>query len=128
LQPPDDDVAALLLARADDDIGLVRACVALHDVSDAIVGFHAQQAAEKLLKAVLARRRIDHPFTHDLERLLELVEAAVGARPPGADSAAALTPWAVQFRYGDAPEDVLDRSEALALLEALRGWVIASLD
>jgi hypothetical protein len=125
LRPPDDDVAAVLLARADDDIGLVRACIGLHDVADAIVGFHAQQAAEKLLKAILARRRVDYPFTHDLERLLEVVDVAVGVSPPGADSVAALTPWAVQFRYGDAPEDVFDRSETLALLETLRAWVVS---
>ncbi|MEJ7798591.1 MAG: HEPN domain-containing protein [Solirubrobacteraceae bacterium] len=72
----------MLLARADEDIALVRACAELDEVTDAIVGFHAQQAAEKLLKATLARRRIGYPFTHDLERLLALVEGALGESAP----------------------------------------------
>lgn len=124
---PEDDVGALLLARADDDIRLVRASVGVAEITDTIVGFHAQQAAEKLLKAALAHRRIGYPFTHDLERLLELVEEAVGDSAPGEESVAALTPWAVEFRYGEVPEDELDRSLTLALLDGLRAWVVASL-
>ncbi|MGH2970110.1 MAG: hypothetical protein ACRDK0_13755 [Solirubrobacteraceae bacterium] len=54
---PEDDVAALLPARADDDIALVRAALGVAEITDTIVGFHAQQAAEKLLKAALARSR-----------------------------------------------------------------------
>jgi len=34
--------------------------------------FHAQQAAEKALKAVLVQRRILFPKSHDLERLMDL--------------------------------------------------------
>lgn len=127
MQPPEDDVAGLLLARAEDDIALVRASVDAAELTDSIVGFHAQQAAEKLLKAALARRRVAYPFTHDLERLLELAEEAVGERPPEEDSLAALTPWAVEFRYGEVPEDDLDRPQTLALLEGLRAWVVALL-
>lgn len=127
MQPPEDDVAALLLARAEEDIALVRASLGAAEITDSIVGFHAQQAAEKLLKAALARRRVTYPFTHDLERLLELAEGALGERPPEEGSLAALTPWAVEFRYGDVPEGDLDRSRTLALLERLRAWVVASL-
>lgn len=36
------------------------------------VAFHIQQAAEKLLKALLASRSIEYPRTHDLEALLDL--------------------------------------------------------
>ena len=127
MQPPEDDVAAALLARADDDIALVRASVGLGEITDAIAGFHAQQAAEKLLKSVLARRRVSYPFTHDLERLLELVEETLGESPPGEESIGALTPWAVEFRYGEASEDDLDCSRTLALLDGLRAWVVDSL-
>lgn len=127
MRPPEDDVAALLLARADDDIALVRASVGLGEITDTIVGFHAQQAAEKLLKAALARRRVSYPFTHDLERLLELVEEALGESPPGEESIGALAPWAVEFRYGEVPDDQLDRSLTLALLDGLRAWVADSL-
>jgi hypothetical protein len=42
------DLARVLLARAVDDETLVRKLCSDADVADAIVGFHAQQAAEKL--------------------------------------------------------------------------------
>ena len=34
--------------------------------------FHAQQGAEKLLKAYLLARGVEFPFTHNLTRLLDL--------------------------------------------------------
>ncbi len=63
------------------------------------VGFHAQQAAEKFIKAVLVRHQIEFPKTHDLallRRRLTQVDRAL------ADSLApvdALTPYGVEFRY-----------------------------
>lgn len=71
------------------------------EVADEIVGFHAQQAAEKALKAMLERRSIDYPYTHDLARLLKLLEGPGGA-PATRDDMLALTPWATESRYGDA--------------------------
>jgi hypothetical protein len=58
--PPHDrlDLARVLLARAVDDETLVRKVCSDADVADAIVGSHAQQAAEKLIKAVLAARGV----------------------------------------------------------------------
>ncbi|MDP1634438.1 MAG: HEPN domain-containing protein, partial [Gallionellaceae bacterium] len=44
--------------------------------ADEIFGFHAQQAIEKSLKAWLAARSIEFPLTHDLSRLLGLLEEA----------------------------------------------------
>ncbi len=35
--------------------------------------FHAQQCAEKYLKALLVRDRVSFPYTHDLLRLLDLL-------------------------------------------------------
>lgn len=40
------------------------------EISDEIVGFHAQQAVEKWLEAVLGSRGIEFEHTHDLRRLL----------------------------------------------------------
>ena len=41
--------------------------------------FHAQQAAEKSLKAVLIHHSIELPRTHNLERLIDLLPAAIPA-------------------------------------------------
>ncbi len=43
------------------------------EVADAIIGFHAQQAVEKMLKAVLTKKKIAFPWHHDLESLLDLL-------------------------------------------------------
>jgi HEPN domain-containing protein len=44
------DLARELLALAEDDLTAARALTDVPAVSNAIVGFHAQQAAEKALK------------------------------------------------------------------------------
>ena len=46
-------------------------------VTDAIVGFHAQQAVEKAFKAVLAMVGAEFPFTHNIALLMQLCEDTV---------------------------------------------------
>lgn len=41
-----------------------------------IIAFHAQQAAEKALKALLVLRQTEYPRTHDLGTWLRLCDAA----------------------------------------------------
>jgi HEPN domain-containing protein len=85
--------------------------------------FHAQQSAEKYLKAVLIVRGIGFPRTHNLEQLLLLLEEA-GARLDGidADQVGVLTPHAVTSRYPDDFElvDAAQAHEAVALACGLR--------
>ena len=64
-----------------------------------VAAFHAQQAAEKFLKAYLVYRREPFEKIHDLE---ELVNRCVPHDPAFADlrdRVSALTPYAVRFRY-----------------------------
>ncbi|MDY6965493.1 MAG: HEPN domain-containing protein [Halobacteriota archaeon] len=42
-------------------------------ISDEIIGFHSQQAVEKLLKAVLSEFGVAYIKVHDLEKLLNLL-------------------------------------------------------
>jgi hypothetical protein len=74
--PPHDrlDLARVLLARAIDDETLVRKVSPDTDIADAIVGFHAQQAVEKPIKAVLAARGVAFMKSHALSYLIGLVE------------------------------------------------------
>ncbi len=65
------------------------------------VGFHAQQAVEKAIKAVLAHRAIQYPFTHDLLLLVELLAANGINAPPNPDDLVTLTPFAAAWRYDD---------------------------
>jgi HEPN domain-containing protein len=51
------DLALLYLALADRDLKTCRQLSEIADSDDEAIGFHAQQAIEKCLKAVLARKR-----------------------------------------------------------------------
>jgi HEPN domain-containing protein len=122
--PPHDrlDLARVLLARALDDETLVRKVSPDTDIADAIVGFHAQQAVEKLIKAVLAAYGVAFMKSHALSYLIGLVEENEIEAPEELSEADVLSPWAVEFRYeGDEPP-ALDRSAALALVEQVRMW------
>ena len=119
------DLAELLLAKAAGDISTVRALQSNPAIPDEVLGFHAQQAVEKLLKAVLASRGIEFPRTHDLALLFALGERHGLAAPPELAGADALTPWAVEFRYEEALGKELDREAALALVESVEAWATA---
>jgi len=120
---PEAERARALLARADADLAAVHALETIDIVPDEIVGFHAQQAAEKLLKAVLAANGIEFPRTHSLRFLLDLLADNGLAPPVHLYAITELYPFGVQLRY-DAPLDAepLDRPEVRELLERLREW------
>jgi HEPN domain-containing protein len=92
------DLARVLLARAEDDETLVRKVSSDADIADAIVGFHAQQTAEKSIKAVLAARGVSFTRSHALGYLIGLVEENEIEGPDEISEADVLSPWAVEFR------------------------------
>ena len=61
--------------------------------------WHAQQSAEKALKAVLIFGQIDFPRTHDLNILRNLVPESWHLKTAHPDLSASLTRWAVEARY-----------------------------
>ena len=93
------------------------------DVPDDVIGFHAQQALEKLLKAALAHAGVAPPRIHDLGELLALLGDAGLSPPVSVSDARALVPWAVDFRYDDVLEEPLDRRASCAAVEEVRAWV-----
>ena len=64
MKTPRDHAAALML-KASHDLIAARAILAAGDAFDTAC-FHAQQAVEKGLKAVLALHEIEYPRRHDL--------------------------------------------------------------
>jgi HEPN domain-containing protein len=116
------DLARVLLDRADDDLALVRRVADDAGIADAIVGFHAQQAVEKAIKAVLAAREVEYVKTHQLGYLIGLLEANAIDAPQAVLEADELSPWAVDFRYETDSEPALDRRAALDLVEEVRRW------
>lgn len=61
--------------------------------------FHAQQAAEKTLKAYLVWHEIEFPKTHVLEDLLDLVIPKEPFLKDWKDTLKDITPYAVETRY-----------------------------
>jgi hypothetical protein len=73
--PPEEEIRGLVadwIAKADLDFDTAVRLVAEERFRD-IVAFHAQQAAEKYLKALLTRHQIEFPKTHVIRRLLILL-------------------------------------------------------
>lgn len=116
------DLARELIALAQDDRAAAAALLEVGAVSDAIVCFHAQQAVEKALKAVLASRAADFPFTHNIALLMQLCDDAGAVLPSSLADADLLTPYGVALRYGARSPSTLDRRAALGLAAAALAW------
>ncbi|CAN5899743.1 HEPN domain-containing protein [soil metagenome] len=67
--------------------------------------FHAQQAAEKSIKAIFVFLQVDFPFTHDLNRLRDLLPGEWTIKERAA--LVELSIWAAEPRY---PGDVTEGS------------------
>ncbi len=87
------DLARELLGLAEDDLVAAGALLDVAAVSDAIVGFHAQQAVEKAFKAILAEHGEIFPFTHNVGFLMQLCEDAGVVAPSSLAEADLLTPY-----------------------------------
>ena len=108
------------VARAEDDLRVARHTLTLKDDCPyRLVAYHAQQCAEKYLKAYLVIRGVDFPFTHDIARLRELCLAQANW-PAQIEDADELTPFAITARY---PADDEPVSEAEALRAVNRSEV-----
>ena len=68
------DSPEILLHKAADDLKLLLLMDTQRVGTDEQFGFSTQQAVEKALKSVLRRHAIDYPWTHDLTRLLFLLD------------------------------------------------------
>lgn len=119
--------ARKLLFKAEQDLLVLKKLQADPDITSEILGFHAQQAAEKMLKAVLAVQQIKFPFTHRLTELMDAIKSAGIPFPEEFEELRFLTPFAVEFRYdflGD-EDDSFDIPATIALLDTVYRWASA---
>jgi|SRR5579863_3498940 len=106
--------AQVLLIKAAED----KKALYAPENSDAIVGFHVQQAVEKLMKALLSALNIAFEHTHNIERLKVAIEAAGEKLPTVPVPWSLLTDYAVVYRY-----DLLFQiaaADRLDLIESVR--------
>lgn len=89
--------------------------------------FHAQQAVEKALKAVLIHHGRVIPKTHNIATLLTLLVEVVPALPPEVLAAAALTDYAVGMLYPGAwdPVTAEEHANAVEIGQQVISWACA---
>ncbi len=124
------EAARRLLAKARDDRYVVARLADDPMAPSWAMGFHAQQAVEKALKAVLAGHGVEHPLTHNLAMLLaKLAEEGLPA-PPDAARLPELTPFGTAARYDDLeePQEMrLDRDWVCGCVDRTLSWAEARL-
>lgn len=88
------------IKKAESDLTNAKMCVEQNQAIDTAC-FHAQQAAEKLIKAYLVWQDIDFPYIHSLEKLIELCAQSDPSFQIIKTIGQELTPYAVELRYDD---------------------------
>ena len=92
------------LKKAVEDIDVSEHLLSTDALFPNAVAFHAQQAAEKFLKAYLTWHQVEFPKTHDIDTLLDLVETVDPERANSLRDTIVLTLYGVEVRYpGDRP-------------------------
>jgi HEPN domain-containing protein len=133
MNPPDKIKEELLkqwLEKAEKDLGLAKHLLKEKTIYLEAVGFHAQQAAEKYLKAFLVQHQIEFPKTHNLGKLLDLVSRIDPDLAESLREATKLNPYSIVARYpGDSPKiNEKDARKAVKLAAMVREKIIETLE
>ena len=122
-------LARVIATNAERDAVAVQKMAPDSELADEVVGLHAQQAAEKYLKAVLAHRGITYRRVHSITYLLGLLEDHDVAPPPRAPQLEKLTPGAPPPRDGrDTRGATRDPAAATELVRGVQEWARAELE
>ena len=90
--------------------------------------FHAQQAAEKYLKAFLTHATVTFPYTHNLAKLVDLCSGQDPSVRSLISCAELLTPYAVEARYDlDFWPSVAATKRACSCARTVREFVVRRL-
>ena len=101
------------------------AILGLDTISDSIIGFHAQQAVEKPIKALLTQLNIPYELTHSLNRLSILLENHGEYLPATSITLGDLTDFSVEYRYSYLPPaEAQDRKELIETVRILREHIV----
>jgi HEPN domain-containing protein len=129
MSDPVRELASEWLTRAEHDLRVARYLLTMPDPPPESVGFHAQQCAEKALKAYLTLHQIRFERRHDLNYLIDLCLSLEGDFEQFRAEADELTPYAVEFRYPEAlpPLSLESVSAAVDTAEHIYAFVEARL-
>lgn len=119
---PGIEEALRLLRLAEKDL---RAFLVMKDHPDVTFGiacFHAQQAVEKSIKAILFFHGIEFRRIHDLEELAALLSRNGVDTPVSIAQIGRLNPFAVSVRYDDEDIPTISLKEVQTIAETLFEW------
>lgn len=108
------------LACADRDAAIT--LVRYSGIKPHIICFHAQQAVEKALKAVMFSQDLPFRRTHDLSECAYILQEANISLPIDVETLALLTPYAVIGRYGGIEDEIISPDEALEIMNIVLDW------
>jgi HEPN domain-containing protein len=98
LKPPDEvrrDFTKQWLRKGTKDLASAKQLLSGGEEFAYGAAFHAQQAAEKFLKAALVWHQVEFPKTYDIARLVDLVRSRDGVLADLTAETAVLTPYGV---------------------------------
>ncbi|UCE05210.1 MAG: HEPN domain-containing protein [bacterium] len=119
----------LWISHAEEDLRLAQHGLKLKSSCPyKLIAYHAQQCAEKYLKAFLVYHKIDFPYTHNISRLLELCADKADWTEKIKD-AEELTPFAITTRYPGEYEEVTKENvvRAIKIAKSVKRTVRAAL-
>jgi HEPN domain-containing protein len=123
------DLASVLARKAEGDAKAMRRLASDPEIDDEAVGFHAEQAIEKWLKAVIIARGMSTEGTrHDLVRLLRILAVGGVESPPDAERLAELAVYGARARYENVVDlEPLDRDAVDSVVAAVGEWAAAQI-
>ena len=119
---PHIEEALLSLRLADRDIKAFEVLIKDPEVHLTIACFHAQQAVEKSLKAVLFAHEIEFGRTHDLIQLTVLLRGRGISVPISDAGLRQLNPFAVTFRYDEMENETIPKEDVANMVTIIRNW------
>ena len=86
--------------------------------------FHAQQAIEKVFKAVLSAKNSPYPLTHNLLLLKKALTEIKIECPVEDETLRKILPFGVEARYDEDIESLISMDEALTVVTAVLNWSV----
>jgi HEPN domain-containing protein len=122
--PKQRDEAAAWLERADEDINAARVLLSAETEHLATAAFLCQQAAEKLMKGLLALAALPFRKTHNLDKLSNQIADGWPELARRVEPLRWQTSWNFAFRYpgaGEESEPLPSSDELIEVLAAIDG-------
>jgi len=108
--------------KAEEDFELAKSAMRRKKPLPTGACFHAQQCAEKYMKALLVLKKADFPKTHDLLMLNNLCSSAGILLEINPKLLNTLADYAVRTRYPGAAPILDDAKEALEIMKTIRAF------